>query len=133
MFTQLPNHSTSQELGFMQESLEAFLDDFEGFRTDDIVTKVDLNSLDEQLNELYYDIEDTRRRLDAAQYLATTSFVPRGKGVKLDNATKLAKAKDLLKKVGIAVSDKDLPIILDYYNKYFKSSYNAYTQFDDGL
>lgn len=127
---QLPNHSTSQELGFLRESIEACLDDLDGFYLDDVQTKVDVNAIIEDLNELYWDVDSARKRLDAAQYLATISFTKRGTGVKTDNENKIKKAKAALQKAGMYFDDKDIALILDHYNRYFKDSYNAYTQFD---
>lgn len=131
MFVQLPHHSTSQELGFLQEALENFLDEFSSMNTDDIKTKVDMHTIYEQLEDLVWDIEKTRKRLDAAQYLASISFVKRGSKINPDNANKLAKAKAALSEVGMYFKDEEMPIVMDYYNKYFKTSYNAYTQFDE--
>lgn len=130
-FVQLPHHSTSQELGFLQESLEDFLDEFSGWNTNDIDTQVDMPAIREKLEDLAWDIEKTRKRLDAAHYLATIPFVKRGSKINPDNANKLAKAKAALSEVGMYFKDAEMPIIMDYYNKYFKTSYNAYTQFDE--
>lgn len=130
-FVQLPQHSTAQELGFLQESFDTFLDDL-GWASE-VETTVDMDLLYEMLDQLYDDIANTRKIFDAAQYLATTSFVKRGKGVKTDNATKLAKAKELLRKIGMYFNDKEIIKVIDCYNKLFKDAYNAYTQFDDQL
>ena len=118
-------------MGFLQESLESFLDEFSGWNTDDIDTQVDMQAIWEQLTDLHWDIEKTRKRLDAAHYLATIPFVKRGSKINPDNANKLAKAKAALSEVGMYFKDDEMPIIMDYYNKYFKTSYNAYTQFDE--
>lgn len=130
-FVQLPHHSTSQELGMLLDSLNEFLDEFSGWNTSDVDTQVDIPAIQEQLEDLAWDIEKTRKRLDAAQYLATIPFVKRGSKINPDNATKLAKAKAALSKVGMYFKDEEMPVIMDYYNKYFKTSYNAYTQFDE--
>lgn len=130
-FVQLPHHSTSQELGMLLDSLNEFLDEFSGWNTSDVDTQVDIPAIQEQLEDLAWDIEKTRKRLDAAHYLATIPFVKRGSKINPDNATKLAKAKAALSKVGMYFKDEEMPVIMDYYNKYFKTSYNAYTQFDE--
>ena len=122
---------SSQELGYLEESISALQDDLGFIWFEKGITSVDVELLDEQLNELYWNIHNARKRLEAAQYLATTSFVKRGTGVKLDNVKKSAKAKEILRKAGIIADDKDIKIILDYYNKYFKDAYNAYAQFDE--
>lgn len=122
---------SSQELGYLEESIEALQDDLGFIWGEKGITSVDVELLDEQLNELYWNIHDARKRLEAAQYLATTSFVKRGASVKVDNVKKSEKAKAILRKAGIIVSDKEIPIILDYYNKYFKDAYNAYAHFDE--
>ena len=122
---------SAQELGYLEESIENLQDDLSFIWRNKDITSIDLDLLSEDLDELYWNVHDARKRLEAAQYLATTSFVKRGVGVKLENAKKAEKAKAILRQAGISVSDKDIPIILDYYNKYFKDSYNAYAQFDE--
>lgn len=124
-------HFAPQELGLLEQSLLDFLDDFEGFgfSSGDIKTDVDIDNLYEQLATLYYDICDAHRCMDAAQYLSTTSFAKRGSKVKTDNANKIKKAKELLTQIKVYISDKDMPTVLEYYNKYFKDDYNAQPQF----
>lgn len=121
-------HYLPQDLGFMQESLESFLGDF-SLIPGEIKTEVDVDLLSEQLDQLYWDILDARKCMDAAQYLSTTSFAKPGSKVKTDNANKIKKAKELLKQIGVYVSDKNMPTVLEYYNKYFKDDYNAQPQF----
>ena len=106
--------------------LEEFIDELDGMEAY-IDTNVDFDAIIEQLVILQDDIRRTRKWHDAALYLSTTPFANR-KNTKV-NETNLKAVSKELGKIGIWVKPEELTTVLNYYNSYYKGSFNAYSQY----